>query len=81
MPCSLRLQDIITEVCPLSWQVDVVTANTWQVAQTLSAPLQSGVRFLCYLIPALHSASIAVSLPAILTWQEKYRLTVFRIDN
>lgn len=81
MSCSLRLQDIVTEVCPLSWQVDVVTASTWQVAQTLSAPLQNGIRFLCYLIPALHSASIAVSLPAILTWQEKYRLTVFRIDN
>ncbi|EDO08893.1 putative membrane protein [Bacteroides fragilis str. S6L8] len=35
--------------------------------QSVSAPLQNGVRFFCYLIPAHHSAFIAVSLPVIFT--------------
>ena len=58
------------EVCPLSCEV---------MFQLLSIPLQDGIRFLRNLLPAPHSAFLAVSL--LVLPQERYRLTMFRIDD
>ena len=58
------------EVCPLSCKV---------MLQPLSAPLQNGIRFLRNLLPAFRSAFLTVGLLALL--QEKYRLTMFHIND
>ena len=58
------------EVCPLSCEV---------MLQLLSAPLQNDIRFLRNLLPASRSAFLTVGLLALL--QEKYRLTMFHIND
>ena len=55
-------------VCPLSCEV---------MFQPLSVPLQDGVRFFHIPLPALHSASLTVCLPAVT--QEKYGFTMFLV--
>jgi len=45
--------------------------------QPLSTPLQDGIRFFRIPLPAFHSASLTVSLPAVT--QEKYGFTMFLI--
>jgi hypothetical protein len=56
-----------TEVCPLSRGI---------MSQSLSEPLQPGLRFFRPPIPAQSTASLTVRLPAQLRWQP-YRLTTF----
>lgn len=45
--------------------------------QSVSSPLQGGIRFLRYLIPAPHSARLAVRLLAVL--RERYTLALFHV--
>ena len=60
------------EVCPLSRELILPLG-----AQTLSAPLQSGLRFFCIPLPAVLSAFLADRFPQ----GEGYGLTVFRMNN
>ncbi|WP_204509228.1 hypothetical protein, partial [Bacteroides caecigallinarum] len=59
------------EVCLLSHEVTL---------KPLSSALHGSVRFLRNPLPAHHSASLAIGLPAICK-QEKYGLTKFRTSN
>ena len=59
---------------------DVALCHTWQLGQSVSAPLQSGIRFLHVPIPAPH-----IGLPCgLLTSSvegERYGLTTFRVSD
>ena len=59
----------MAEVCSLSRPV---------TSKPVSAPLQSGLRFLRLPLPASPSASLAVGLPVI---QQGYGLTLFRVGD
>ncbi|KAA4576969.1 hypothetical protein DW080_04935 [Bacteroides caccae] len=56
---------------------DVIHNQPVMSIQSVSSPLQGGVRFLRYLIPAPLSACLAVRLLALL--RERYRLALFHV--
>jgi hypothetical protein len=58
----------LAEVCPLSREM---------MLQSLSVPLQDGIRFFRVPLPASLSASLARSFP----FWEKYGFSVFRASN
>jgi hypothetical protein len=61
------------EVCPLSRSVMLSIKQT----QPISAPLQSSIRFLSDLLPALPSIPLAVDLPLFASG-ERYGFILFR---
>ena len=70
--CSFLVMRHLTEVCPL-WRGLMLL----MIAQTLSYPLQAGIRFLSDPLPAAPWAYLAIRFP----FQENYGLTKFRINN
>ena len=66
------VKNYLAEVCPLS---------RGMMLQSLSPPLQRGVRFLRVHLPAGRSGFVAVALPLPQGRWETYRFTEFRINN
>ena len=66
------MENYLAEVCPLS---------RGMMSQSLSPPLQQGVRFLRVHLPTGRSGLVANPLPLPCGRSETYRFTEFRINN